>query len=175
MKWSSFKIKNLWMYVGPVVLVASLLFNAYGPTNKVELYSPMGEFPLQQVNNTVTDVIGPAVMVGDDLNVTATRCSKIDKPLDVKGQYFWKLIDPPSFTVAAIPLSPGIIPPGCTTTVFLNKMPTEVISRSIVIFRDTGIFPVWQIQGEATAYRKNGEKGQTKFWQTQNFTVVVDE
>lgn len=150
------------------ILVGIYVVQAFQP----EPFDPLGEYPIQQVANTVPGVSGPAVLLGQDLSVSGTKCNDTNKQVAVRGQYEWVLTVPPGTTVPHPP-GTGIRLPGCTAFVFSNPMPDRVIARSQSLYEQTGKNPVWRISGFEIPYDEEHGAGVKQTFVSENFTVVV--
>lgn len=133
-------------------------------------------FPTQQVTDTVPGYAGPAVHLGADVHVTATKCNTADRVVTVQSRSDWSTVGPLSGSV--VPRTTGVAGsyaaatdkgPFCKTTTFANPMPSDVVTRTEALFAE-GITDVdWIVTGfeVPTAPHGVGER-----WATVPFRIV---
>lgn len=154
---------------GALVLLAVIVW-AWA-TRPPAPYSPIPPGEPQEVTSRVPGVDGPAVRIGHDVKVKATRCNTDDRVIQVKGNRVWQTVLPRGTAIADVfPANP--MPPGCTAYRFSNPMPDEVARRTRQLMAQ-GITPVWRIAGEATPTDPDtGQDGVAVPYTSQNFTIV---
>lgn len=149
-----------------VLLVAVLVAHLLEPPP----FDPLGDFPVQSVENRVTGVGGPAVLLGDDVRVRSTKCA--DTEVTVRGEWRWVSAEPRGTSVPAGSTPAFTRPAGCVTTEYANPMPDAVVERSLELLGD-GVTPSWYITGTETPLDEDGGEGVQQVWQTENFVVVA--
>ena len=154
--------------VALVVVAASLL---YIELRTPERWDPLGDYPTQQVLSRVPGVEGPATTAHGTVDVTATKCSNADEPIEIDTELAWRSVDPGGAAWSR-GHSQAVRDPGCTSLRFDNPIPPQV--RALVAAQhDAGYpAPVWQIVGVETPVRHNGTEGVETRWRTENFTIV---
>ena len=152
----------VWPDVARLVLLYAMLFVfLVGPTLYawfVEPYTPLGSYPSPQlVTSPVASVDGPAIHVGDDLLVRATKCVDGEAPVAVSGRTY--LVSESPRTMTLLQAGDGVRMPGCQTLLYLNDLPETLAPGR------------YRLEGydEAT----NGERRQRKPWYTEWFTVLA--
>jgi hypothetical protein len=133
-------------------------------------FAPLDNSRVQTVNNTVSGVSGPAVLVGQDVSVTGTKCNTTKDPVTVQGVTSWVTINP-SGTVLDAFRGTGVRTPGCTTRTFNNQMPAAVIARTKELHASGVKHVTWQVIGLETPVAKG--KVVSARWATQTFEIVV--
>lgn len=133
-------------------------------------FDPLGEFPVQIVQNRVPGVDGPAVVLGTGVRVRSTKCA--DSEVTVSGEWFWVSAEPRGSTVPAGSTPAFTRPAGCVTTEYSNPMPDEVVQRTEELLSE-GVAPSWYITGTETPLDDDGREGVAQVWQTENFVVVA--
>lgn len=152
-----------------LVGVGAGLYNLVAPAP----WDPLGEFPIQRVESTVTGVKGPAAYTNSTVNVVGVKCNNMDSSVTVSSHNSWFSVDPPGTAVEA---GSGVTKrlPGCTTLNFQNAIPTEVKARTDALAFSGRCTSVWAITGEETPIKDaTGAHGVPRVWTTVNFTLVT--
>lgn len=132
-------------------------------------WNPLGEYAVQRVTSRdVPDVHGPSAYAPGFVEVVATKCNATNHEVRVKGSSAWQRIDPP-FAQYKNASGTATRLPGCTTTDYQNDIPEPVIEAT----RRVGGRATWRITGIETPIRPNGEQGEERVWEAQNFVVVI--
>ena len=119
-------------------------------------YHPMTDYPVQTVLSRVPGVEGPAIVVGGELRVRGTKCTRSDTP--VTGSFVFVTIGDPRRVVEGIS-GTGIRRAGCTTREYANPLPAGVVPG------------LWQLAGLEIA--RDGTREQRKAWESEQFQVVA--
>lgn len=128
------------------------------------------EYPEQRVLNHVTGTNGPSLTITDTLKVRATKCVKGTQSVEVSGNLTWVSQDPPGSVVDAGHGS-VVRAPGCTTKIFDNPLPADVVRRTEEILKSTHAeFVTWRLTGTETPVDPTL---QAKTWQTEAFDLYV--
>lgn len=108
-----------------------------------EDWEPLGPFPVQSVTE-FGDVIDVSNTV---VTVEGTKCRNSDSGfgIQVQGSIGWRRLEPPGFFTTPVVFNPVVVPEGCTTDVFSNPIPVEVIDN-VCQFGDS----LWHIAGTET-------------------------
>ena len=145
--------------IANVVLSASLLGSAFVVWYTLadeEPWNPLGEYPVQIVE----------VVSSTRIEVRGTKCNDTSEPVTVYGELSWRRAEPPGFSTDIRSGSTERIP-GCTTQVFLNDIPEEVLALN----RPGDL---WAINGTEWPIDENGERGIPRTWTTENFELLAD-
>jgi len=168
-----------------VAVIANLSFLVWFMNNQI--WDPLGTYPIQVVTNSVESsidsngrsVTSPTIKVPADINafwptvnVNATKCS--NEEVKVKGESYWRQIEPPGFTYAN---PPGVATRtnGCQSFIFRNEIPMDVRRRISYLASEGVNKTTWQIGGAETPISDSGDIGGIRLYQTQNFTVVYGQ
>ena len=136
------------------------------------IWNPLGDFPVQRVNNTLPGFTTPAMKVGDDAVVEGTKCNATDQSVTVRGKNHWVSVDP-NGSVSSYKFGQSILLPGCTRTTFANPMPPEVVDRvNRLCTVSHRCATVWRVAGETTPVDSHGVEGRERVWLSGNFTIV---
>lgn len=125
--------------------------------------------PTQVIDSRIEGYTGPTVRVGEDVQVSATKCSTADEPVMVQGSLSWQSIRPPG-SVVHVGSGTGERDPGCQTFQFTNPMPAEVADRSRALFAQGYTHAVWKISGVETPIGHAAAVART--WETEAFRVI---
>jgi len=143
-------------------------------TSVSEVYSPLAEYPVQDViTNRRIDGID-AVSLWEPVEVSGTKCIDPGQNIEITAIVSWQPISPRG---NAIEVGTGIRRPeaGCTTERFENVIPLEVRLALIEQFNSGIVNPTWSIIGRETPVNiDTGEIGTSKIWYTENFIVIND-
>lgn len=171
-----------------LLAVGAGMFFLYEKENQ---FDPLGsvsgsEYTIQTVLNTVPGVPGPAIEVPTSgpanvsLRVTGVKCNNSDKPVSIRGSWWWRSQVPSAAPIKQAANSPAgsFRPPGCigrsTEQPYINLLPDEVINAMQKHARQGYPEQTWILVGEETPFRESdGREGVTHQWQTINFTAVV--
>ena len=145
-----------------------------------ETWDPLGVYPEQViaadqtyewVSDTETLTI-PAIMIGDPLFVTGTKCLDGDDPVTTTGEILWTPVDPrgPGFDGGS---GTGERLPGCHTFQFVNDPPETVVAWAEELLA-AGETPVMRLGGVETPFR-DGTEGEARVWQTEVFAFVAGD
>jgi len=127
--------------------------------------------PLQTVSDRIDGIDGPAVHIGDDLHVTATKCNYSGADLGITSTVAWQSVEPGGTT---IPISnnstflPGS--PQCQTKVFSNPMPQLVQDRTRDLMAQGVTVVRWRITAVVTPL--GGPQSVKRAWVTEDVQVV---
>lgn len=97
-------------------------------------------------------------MIGEPLEVAATKCVVGDDEVVVTGQFVWVTTGPQRRVVFGMEGN-GIRAPGCVDFHFFNDMPPAITPG------------MWRIEGFDMA--RAGTREQRKAWRTEDFRVVA--
>ena len=143
-------------------------------TSVSEVYSPLAEYPVQDI---ITDqrIEGiDTVSLWEPVAVRGTKCVDPGENIEVTGVLSWQPIEPMG---PVIEVGTGVRIPeaGCTTEQFENIIPLEVRLALIEQFNSGIVNPTWRITGRETPVNiDTGEVGTSKIWYTENFIVIND-
>lgn len=141
-------------------------------------WAPLGPYPTQTVVSQGprvnpdgdANIQIPQVHLGSEIEVNGTKCSTED--VAVQGTTGWRSAEPPGFSYAEPPGSPGYRLKGCSAKLtFLNTIPPAVDAwarRQLA----AGHQPQVYIGGCETPTRPNGDVGATLCWRTEPFLLV---
>jgi len=158
-----------------IIIVALFLTWEINLSDEFDTYDPLGEYPVQIVTaEEILDNGTKAVFLEGDIEVEGTKCNDSSKDVQVVGFITWHAVDPPG-TIVDTGVGRNEMEPGCTTTVFQNQIPVEV-RIAIQAQHDNGIHePVWHIQGTEWPLDEDGERGEPRRYETENFIVLEED
>jgi hypothetical protein len=135
--------------------------------NRHSTPQPAFNLPVQSVLSRVPGIAGPAVVIGQPVEVRGTKCNVTGKTVLTVGNVTWQSVKPPGASVALPQTLARPFPPACKTFTFFNVMPPEVVTQTRQLLADTGKPVSWQITGT------NSVGGYaTGVWVTQPFQIV---
>lgn len=151
--------------------VLSLLLLVIGTVRKETVFDPLGPYEDQTVVNRVAGQEGPAVLVGQNVDVEGRKCST--EEVDVVGSFTWIMEEPQRLVTPGESGQTRRIK-GCEDLDFTNSMPWTVIAEAkrqaaLGVYQTT-----WVISGTETPLSPKGQRGQPIVWTTEPFVVVVD-
>lgn len=166
-----FRVKLI-VLISIVIALISLGANAYTLFASDKVYAPLGPYKEQEVTSRVQGIPGPAVVVGDRLDVTGKKCSKEDTA--VTGSVTWVMESPKRVIV---PAGTGQEPrgAGCETFNFENPMPDEVVEEVEEQARQGFPYTQWVVSGTETPIDKKGARGQPIVWTTEKFQIISNQ
>lgn len=135
------------------LLVAILALLIFFMTQDDEDWRPLGPYLIQNILDENEEPIAgePSfdVMLTKEIVVEGTKCRESRNGgvgVQVSGSMAWQRVDPPGFTSAQVTFQPNIQPNGCSTTVFHNQIPGEVVAN-VCEFQSGSR---WRIAGKET-------------------------
>ena len=174
-----FRILGVFLFIALIINVV-LMYKVITHSE----WDPLGAYPIQLITNqqetTKNDdgiiVTNPTIHIPSDVNaiwptvnIEATKCA--DEEVKVKGQSFWRQVEPPGFSYE----NPGGIATrslGCQSFHYKNDFPPEIRNRIANLANNGTNITIWQIGGEETPVNDEGGTGGPRLYQSQNFTVV---
>lgn len=150
------------------IVAASLGGFVVGLVTKDEaVWDPLGEFHNPQTIIAPARQGAPTVLLAEHRTVTVegTKCYGDDVAITILGSITWRSLDPPGSSSVPIAFAPAQQGPGCSTRVFENPIPEDVIRRT----RQVGRPMLWQFGGTETPTRDDGTRGRPREWYTQAF------
>lgn len=128
------------------------------------------ELSTQRVLNRVDGIPGPAIHLGDELQVIAVKCNKSGKEIGISGHSRWVSADPGG-TIIDGTVGSGIRPamPRCPEFHYANKLPEDVVARTQELFDQGRESVAWTYTGVETPL---GLRGVERGWSTEVFRIV---
>jgi hypothetical protein len=151
------------------ILALSLAVLSLPGRIRTEPFDPL-ELPQQQVLNRVDGVMGPALRLGEELRVIATKCNKSGQDLGVSGRIVWRSVDPAGTQVdgtGGSTIRAGS--PRCFERSYSNPIPDGVVTRTSELLSQGYPRVVWQLDGVETPL---GPGAVPKAWHTEPFAIV---
>lgn len=161
--WNKYK----WLLLIPVFLVQFYVLSNIAKTSP-EVYDPLGNYPTQEVLNTIPGVSGPALRVGETLNITAIKCNNAKKDVEITGAKFWNLIEPRGTNIPD-GKGVGVRKAGCETFHYENPIPQSVLDRTKSILSQGKPYAVWKLSGYETPTQK--PNGVQRVWESVEFRI----
>lgn len=127
-------------------------------------------FPKQLVSNRIDGVDGPAMHLGEELQVVAEKCNTSGKEIGVSGRSRWVSVDPGGSIIDGTAGS-GLRPaaPRCPKFHYSNKLPDGVVARTQELFDEGRQFVTWSYTGTEVPL---GQSGVERAWGTELFRIV---
>lgn len=151
------------------ILALSLAVLALPQRIRTAPFDPL-VLPEQKVLNRIDGVVGPALRLGDELKVTATKCNISGQDVGVSGRIVWRSIDPAGTQVESgggSTIRAGS--PRCFERKYSNPIPDGVVARTKELFEQGYPRVVWQLDGVETPL---GPAAVPKAWSTEPFAIV---
>lgn len=160
----------------PAALVVLLISLAVGAANFAyghrapDAFDPL-RLPVQTVSDRVAGIDGPAVHIGDDLHVTATKCNYSGADLGITSVVSWQSVEPAGTTIP-ISANSSFLPgsPPCQVKVFANPMPPLVQERTRALMAQGVTVVRWRIAAVVTPL--GGPASVKRGWRTEDVQVV---
>lgn len=140
-------------------------------------WAPLGEYPIQQVEGTLelADSAEPAIRLGEEIIVTATKCLKLNivEPVQVRAELSFVIVEPQRSVADSIS-GVGTREPGCTDFEFVNPVP-EIVEETIQTRLDRGAeYVVMQLTGREVPFNEDGD-GIAQTFRTVRFRVYPSD
>lgn len=149
--------------IAAVAFTTVLIVNASRP----DPFDPF-QLPDQPVLSRVPGTAGPATTYGGDLIVQGTKCNLSGHTVSLTSVSVWASEVPPG-TVIPDARGLGALPPGCTTTRFVNPVTPELEGADRRL-RASGVrHPLWRLTAELTP---QGKDVVARSWRTEPFELV---
>ena len=138
-------------------------------------WNPLGEYPVQTVLNRADPAsTSPALRLGDQVEVTGSKCNATADNVTIVGTTSWVSVEPPG-TALDVGGGTAVRVPGCTTRTFKNPIP-PVVAERVRDLHDRGVTrSIWFITGTETPTRDDGPDGVKRVWVTENFTIIAED
>lgn len=149
---------------------ASVLSVTIATSNSSRGFDPL-RFPLQLVDNRIDGEPGPAIHIGDEVLVMATKCNVSGRAISIEGQTSWVSVDPPgSVITTGSGTAQRPAAPQCKETQFRNPIPPAVAARMTELASQGVLRQVWYITGKETPLATPNPISRN--WLTQEIVVI---
>lgn len=124
----------------------------------------------QHVLNRVDGLSGPALHLGEELQVVAVKCNTSGKEIGISGHSRWVSAEPGG-TIVDGTVGSGIraAMPRCPEFNYSNKFPVDVVARTQELFDQGRDAVSWTYTGVETPL---GPRGVERAWSTEVFKIV---
>ena len=137
------------------------------------VWSPLGEYPVQEVHDRADGGNTPAVYITGDVHSTGVKCNRSTEEVPIIGTQSWVSVLPPGTAIMIVKDARNVRIPGCSTRDYANPIPAEVQARTIALYAAGYHDVTWYVTGSDTPIR-GGKLGQKVVWQTQSFRILLD-
>lgn len=151
------------------IITLSLAVFSLPPRLRTPPFDPL-QLPTQLVLNHIDGVDGPALHIGEDLKVEATKCNTSGHEVGVTGHATWRSVSPAGSVVegsSGSSVRPG--EPRCVTRVYANPVPPAVLDRTRELLDEGNPSVAWQLSGIETPL---GPGAVQRAWTTETFVIL---